>query len=608
MAGIVGFVNTSGDSETLKNMGKLIEHRGPDYEAQYVDEKVHILYKGLNIGYKFEGREKFESDNSVVFITGYIYNEREICAYLSQAGIEVPARYTVAQLISLLYERYGTEYHILLKGSFLITIWDKKIEALVLIKDQFGVQPVFYYQTENGLMFSSELKAFLAHPDFKKEFNSKALRPYLIFQAPATRESFLKGAFKIPEAHNFIYSDRSVRMRQYWDVRFNPEDKPLEEFVNAIEKRVKNSIVEKTNLNQNIGSFLSGGVDSSYLASLLKPDNTFTVGYSVGEFSEIDNAVALSEIIGSENIHEYLEGDECFNKLSEIQYLLDEPSSNPSVVPLYFLSRLAKDAGYNAVISGEGADEFFAGYYEYIVPESMERYKKLPKPLRKFNGFIARQLPTGTKGRNFFMKGGLDTEDFFIGQAKIFSQKEATRLLTSDYKKSPTVKDITAPIYAKVPNYDDLSKKQYLDFHVWMPNDVNLKADRMSMAQSLQIITPLLDNELLEIAEKLPKKYKIQGEKVKFAFRNAALRSLPEEWASRPKLGFPVPIRLWVKDDAYYSEIKQTFTSKEAKQFFNTNELVKLLDEHKQGKKNNQRKIWTVYMFLLWYNEYFVQR
>ena len=608
MAGIAGFVKTSGTIDTLRDMGSLIQHRGPDYNIEYTDDNINLIIKGLKIGYKHEEKELYSDDNVVVAITGYIYNEGELRSFLEENGAEPADDDTMAILIAKLYKKLGTNYNILLKGSFLITIWDKEKMELIIIKDQFGVQPLFYYQTEDGLLFASELKAFLAHPEFKKEFNEKALRPYLIFQAPAIRESFLKGAYKVPEATIFRYKDGNVNLKQYWDLTFEEEKKPIDAYVDDIEKRVKASIDEKTDLSMPIGSFLSGGVDSSYLVSLFKPKNTFTVGYSAGEFSEIDNADALSKIVGSENIHEYLDGDECFNKLGEIQYLLDEPSANPSVVPLYFLSQLAKKSGYSAVLSGEGADEFFGGYFEYIEGDALTRYSKLPKGLRKLGGKIGKKLPTGVKGRNFLMKGGMDVEDWYIGQAKIFSEKEATDLLTADYKDSPTIKDITGPVFAKISGKDDLVKKQYVDFHVWMPNDINLKADRMSMASSVQIIAPLLDNDLLEIAEKLPKKYKVDGENVKVAFRKTAIRNLPEEWAKRPKLGFPVPIRLWVQDDKYYAEIKKAFSSEVAGKFFDRDQLLKILEDHREGKKKNQRKIWTVYMFLVWYNQYFIER
>ena len=608
MAGIAGFVNTKADEKILDEMGRLIKHRGPDYELKYIDDEFKIIFKGLSIGNKYEGKEIYKDEEVIICLTGYIDNYSDLYDYLNNNGIKVSNENSPAELVGKLYKNFGTDYKILLEGSFLITIWDKKKKELILIKDQFGVQPVFYYETGDGIIFASELKAILPHPEFKKEFNKEALRPYLVFQVPALEESFMKGAFKLPPASIFTYSNGKKNIHQYWDIKFNEEENTLEENSEKINQRLIDSVKERTQLSQPLGSFLSGGVDSSYLVSLYKPKNTFTVGYSSSEFSEIDMADDLSNKLGLKNISRVLDGEECMSKLGEIQYMLDEPGSNPSAVPMYFLSKLAKDNGYNAVLSGEGSDEIFAGYFEYTIDKHLASYRKLPKGFRKSMAKSALKKPVGLKGRNFLTKGSPDISDYYIGQAKVFGEKEATDLLKQPYKKAPSFKDITKPFLEKVKDENELIQKQYLDFHVWMPNDINLKADRMTMANSLQVITPILDNELLELAETLPENQKIQGDKVKIAFRNAAIKNLPEEWAKRKKKGFHVPIRYWVKEDKNYEEIKKMFTSKIAEEFFDTEKLVNLLDEHKNGKKMNQRKIWTVYMFLIWYNEYFVKR
>lgn len=608
MAGIAGFVNTKADEKVLQAMGDSIKHRGPDYELRYADSDIKLIYRGLSIGHKSEGKELYSDDKTVVCITGYIENEDELKEYLSRNGVKVNKDMSAAEAVAGLYGKFGTDYDFLIEGSFLITIWDKALKKLIIIKDQFGVQPVFYYETENGIIFASELKALLLHPEFKKEFNGDALKTYLVFQVPVLRESFMKGAFKLPPATVFSYCDGKTDMHTYWDLKFSEKNNSLEENAKLIDEKLKTSVERRTRLSKPIGSFLSGGVDSSYLVSIYKPNNTFTVGYNSEEFSEIGLADGLSEILGIKNISEILTGNECMDKLGEIQYMMDEPSSNPSAVPMYFLSKLAKDNGYSAVLSGEGSDEIFGGYFEYTVREETLKYRKLPKALRKKLADIALKLPVGTKGRNFILQGSPDISDYYIGQAKVFGEVEAEKLLKDTYRNAPGFKDITRPYLEKIRNEDELIQKQYLDFHVWMPNDINLKADRMTMANSVQTVTPILDNSLLELAETLPEDQKVHGSDVKIAFRKAALKNLPEEWAKRKKKGFPVPIRYWVKEDRYYREIRKAFTSETAKKFFDTKKLLLLLDEHKLGIKKNQRKIWTVYMFILWYNEYFVKR
>ena len=610
MAGIAGFINTqAGNHDVLEEMGKLINHRGPDYSDVYEDEKAHIIYKGLSIGHPMEGREMFKGDDTILCITGIVDNHNEIAEYAKEKGVNVKEDSSTSEVLAALYEAEGTAFANRMKGNFLITIWDRKAEELVFIRDVFGFQPIYYYRTDNGgMIFASELKGILAHPEFKKKFNEKALRPYLTFQSPITEETFFKGVWKFPPASSLRFKDGRVSIEKYWTPSFDEQDRSLEEFQDLIQNRVQDSIDEKTALNKKVGSFLSGGVDSSYVASVAKVDKTFTVGYSDKEFSEIDNAVALSKIIGCENINESLDGDECFEKLGDMQYMMDEPSANPSIVPLYFLSKLAKESGVDSVLSGEGADEFFAGYFEYKTPEEIEKYKALPEKLRRFNGRLAKKLPANVKGRNFFMKGGLPVEEYYIGQAKIFTEKETLKMVKPAYKVAPSVKSITDEVYRQVQGLDDISKKQFLDFNLWVIADINPKADRMSMASSLQIITPLLDRDLWEIARTLPQDLKIHDGQEKYAFRQTALRELPEEWATRPKKGFPVPIRHWVRDDKYYAAIMEAFTSEEAKKFFETDQLVKLLEDHRNGKKNNQRKIWTVYVFILWYREYFIKR
>ncbi len=608
MAGIVGFVNSPVDDSVLDKMANTIKHRGPDYRLKYSDENFSLAYNGLNIGYKYEGQELYEDQDLLVAINGYLDNRDEALQLLKEKNLDPKKDLSPAHLVALLYKELGDHLAEVLKGGYIIVIWNKKEKKLRLIRDIFGIQPIFYYKRENKFIFASEAKALLEHPDFIKEFNPQALRPYLIFQAPSLKESFFKNVYKLDEASSLDFYKGQISESRYWQLNFKPVNRPLDQAVDMIDQRVKESIEEKTNLNQEIGSFLSGGVDSSYLASLYRPDKTYTVGFSDKDFSEIDNAQALSDIIGSKNINAFLDPKECFDQLATMQYMLDEPSANPSVVPLFFLSKLAKESGNNVVLSGEGADEFFGGYFEYVTPKEIQKYEKLPRFLRRFNASIAEKLPTGVKGRNFFTKGGLPVEKVFIGQAKIFNEHEALDLLQEPYKKAPAIKDITGPIYENVKKEDDLTKKQYLDFHLWMINDIMLKADRMSMANSLQVITPLLDKDLLDIATSLPSDYRVNDQKAKYAFRLAAKRNLPDEWAKRKKLGFPVPIRLWLRDKDFYEQVKECFESDVAKEFFDQAEILRLLSEHYNNHKNNQRKIWTIYMFLLWYDEYFIKR
>lgn len=395
-----------------------------------------------------------------------------------------------------------------------------------------------------------------------------------------------------------------MNVQRYWSPEFVPVDQqPLDKIVDEIDQVVRESVQAHRISDVKVGSFLSSGVDSSYVASILKPDKTFTVGFSDKNFSEIDNAKALSDELGIENVNEILDSEKCFDKLEEIQYMMDEPHSNPSIVPLYFLAEMAS-RDVTVVLSGEGADELFGGYTEYDTTSSMKKYKKLPKLMRKPLGMIAQQLPE-VRGKNFLIKGGLSPEEWFIGQAKIFEEKEAHGILTKEYNQAPSVKEIVKPYYDMVKQEDDVTKMQHLDLHLWLVDDILLKADKMSMAHSIELRVPFLDREVMNVAAKVPVKYRVNDIDTKYAFRLAAGRALPEESANRKKIGFPVPIRHWLREERYYVKVQTYFESANAALFFDQQEIMALLNDHYQNKANNARKIWTIFMFLVWYKKYF---
>ena len=355
-----------------------------------------------------------------------------------------------------------------------------------------------------------------------------------------------------------------------------------------------------------VGSLLSSGIDSSYIATISKADKTFTVGFDYDKFNEISYAKDLSEKIGTQNFSKLISEEEYWSVLPEIQYYMDEPLADASCVALYFVDKTAAEH-VKVVLSGEGADEFFGGYNIYHEPVSLKGYQRLPKLLRCLAGkFAEKVLPEGMRGRSFLMRGALDVERRFIGNAKRFSVKERKRILkNATPAKSPW--KLTKPFYDKVKHVDDTTKMQYIDMNFWLVGDILLKADKMSMRHSLETRVPFLDKEVYKLSKTIPTKHKLAGGTTKYALRKAAERHIPEATAMKKKLGFPVPITLWLKEDKYYNQVKEAFTSPAAKTFFNTDELVKLLDQHKNGKLDNSKKIWVVYMFLMWYDVYFVR-
>lgn len=605
MAGFISFYNTNKNKDTLDLMLNRIKHRGKDYSIKYEDDQLSLGYNGMDLSYKFDRQELYEDEDLLVLVNGYISNIDylyETCKKeLNTEILESPAK-----MIADLYKIKNKDVANDLKGGYIVTIYEKTSHKLTFIRDRFSIQPIYYYKTEKGLIVVSETKALLDHPDFKKELNKDALVPYLVFQSPSTIETFFKGVFTLPPASILEYKDNKIDISIYWDINFESKNISIDEAIETIDKLVDKSIEEKTKYFEDkskIGQFLSGGVDSSYLASKVRPEKTFTVGYDDKEFSEIDNAKDLSEIIGAKHYSKIIDSNSSFESIEEIAYMCDMPFANLSAVPMYMLSKdTEKEA--NAVFSGEGADELFGGYHEYTEPKYMNIYKKFPKFFRKFLGEKMLHTNKDFKGKNFIIKG-LPVEDHYIGQAKIFHENEARDIVKDEYKTNIRIKDLLDPYFEKVKDKTDLQKKQYLDFHMWMANDIALKADRMNIGNHVQLITPLLDEDLVDFARIMPDDLKIKDNKVKLAFRETALLHLPEEWAKRKKKGYVVPVRNWLKEDRIKKIIEDKLTSDTAKMFFNVDQVKELIEINASGKRPLHRKIWTIYMFLVWYEIYF---
>lgn len=608
MAGIAGFVGTNADKNVLSKMIKSIKHRGPDYELQYIDDFINLSYIGIDLEYEFDRKEIFESDKNIVVVCGYISNIDKLSDIVKQHENNVEKNLIPSKNIELIYRNIGLDVCDVIKGSYLILIYEKESKKLIFIRDRFGSQPLYYYQTKNGLVFASEIKAILEHPEFVKELNTEAIVPYLVFQSPSLKETFFKNVYTVYPASYLIYNG-NIKEEYYWDIKFAPQSMDLDYASNKINEILENSIKNKTKYFKNkdlIGQSLSGGVDSSYLASRFRPKRTFTVGYNDKEFSEIDNARELSKIIGSEHIAEVIDADISFKDIEKMAYIFDMPLANLSAIPMYYLSKRVSEFT-NVVMSGEGSDEFFGGYYEYTEPKCMNTYKKLPLSIRKILGNKMLKMDKDFKGKNFIVKG-LPTEEWYIGQAKIFHENEALNVVKGKYRKTKKIKDITSEYFNKVKDLSDIQKKQYLDFHLWMINDIDLKADRMNIAHSVQLITPILDEDLLDFARKLPDNLKIQENKVKIAFRNAAIKYLPDDWAKRKKLGYVVPLKKWIKEEKFSEKIFEKLTGEIANKFFNIEEIKKIIADNISGKRPNHKKIWTLYMFIVWYEEYFIKR
>lgn len=611
MCGFVGFTGMLANRrEILQRMADRIIHRGPDSEGFYLDgerddDACALGFRRLSIIDLASGSQPMENeDGSVVIVfNGEIYNFEELRMVLMERGHVFRTRCDT-EVILHGYEEYGTEIVKKLRGMFAFVIRDKKHHRLFGARDPFGIKP-FYYATprENVLLFGSEIKSFLEHPDFHPAVNPNALRAYLTFQYSSMAETFFSGVYKLPAAHYFVYENGKMTTQRYWEVDFTKKTTlSYEECACQIDARVRESVKVHRISDVPVGSFLSGGVDSSYITACLMPENTFSVGFGGERFDETGEAAELSARLGIRNFIDHLTAEECMAAFPTIQYHMDEPQSNPSSVPLYFLAKLAREH-VTVVLSGEGADEIYAGYEWYNDTPLMRRYKHIPAPFRRAAAGITRHLPY-FKGHDFILHGTGRPEDYFIGQAYVFPETEALSILREPYRHGPSVRDIVTPIYKEAAGLSEVEKKQYLDLHLWLQGDILLKADKMSMAHSLELRVPYLDKCVMEEAATIPVSYKLDGHDTKAVLRTAANKTLPDAWAHRPKKGFPVPIRDWLREDNIYSAVRADLTSDTAAEYFDTNALAKLLDDHKSGAARNQRKVWTAYTFLTWHKQF----
>lgn len=611
MCGFTGFTNFIKDDGTvLGRMMDRIVHRGPDASGQFVDTDIALGFRRLSIIDLAEGGQPmFNEDKSLVLVfNGEIYNFKELRAELLEKG-HIFANNSDSEVLLHGFEEWGENMVPRLRGMFAFVIFDRRDRSLFAARDMFGIKPFYYTFMGESFIFGSEIKSFLEHPDFKKELNEEALAHYLSFQYSPTEETFFKGVYKLPPAHYFTFKNGEMKKTRYFKPDFNSKDGVLEYFADLTDKAVRESVAAHKIADVEVGSFLSSGIDSSYIAEAANVDKTFTVGFESPDgdrYNEIHFAKKFADTIGVENISKIITPEEYWGTFPKIQYHMDEPLADPAAIALYFVSELASKY-VKVVMSGEGADELFGGYRIYQEPITLTAYDKLPFCIRRVISRVCEHLPQ-KHGINYLVRRGKTIEERFIGNASIFSTKERNALLKSETaKKAVSPQVLCSKFYNEVKDKDDITKMQYLDINMWLMGDILLKADKTSMANSLELRVPFLDKKVMELAETIPLNCRVNTKTTKLALRKAAEKTLPKLTAEKDKLGFPVPIRVWLKEDKYYNTVKEEFTGDIADKFFNTEKLVALLDNHRAGKADNSRRIWTVYTFIIWYKQYFTE-
>ena len=603
MCGFVGYINKEKDKkDNIKKMADLIAHRGPDSEGYYTDENIALGFRRLSIIDLNNGSQPIynEDKSKVIIFNGEIYNFEPLRKDLIKKGHTFTTK-TDTEVILHGYEEYGEKILDKLRGMFAFVIYDKNTKELFAARDFYGIKPLYYAKMGNTFIFGSEIKSFLIHPHFKKELNYKMLEYYLTFQYSPGNETFFKNVYKLMPGHYLKYKNGKLEIKKYYEIKFKQDkSKTYDEWKQGIKERLADSIKAHKISDVEVGSFLSSGVDSSYIAACSDVDKTFTVGFNNEKYSEINYAKDLSEKINTQNISKIITKEEYFKNLPNIIYYMDEPVADPSAIALYFVTQVASE-NVKVSLSGEGADEIFGGYNIYQEPLTDAWYYKIPYPIRFAIGKVASIFPH-KRGINFLIRRGLKLEDRFIGNAFIFNNKEVKKILRNK-RKTKGFQDLTKPYYDKVAGKDDITKMQYIDFNFWLVGDILTKADKMSMANSLEVRVPFLDRPLIDYATSLPTEYKVDKNTTKKIFRDIASEVLEDKVSTKKKLGFPVPIRVWLKEDETYESVRKVFMKDD--KFFNQKAILKLLDDHKKGKADNSRKIWTIYVFLIWYEIFF---
>ena len=602
MCGIAGFISPArADAAALAPMLARIAHRGPDGQGTFVEGPAALGHCRLAIIDLQGGAQPLYSEdkNFVVVFNGEIYNYRELTAELTALGHTFTTR-TDTEVLLHGWEQWGRELLPRLRGMFAFALWDRRAQVLFCARDMFGIKPLYYCRCADGtLLFASEIKAFLDHPSFEKQLNTAQLPLYLSCQYSPGRDTFFAGVQKLLPGHFLEFSEGIVRTTRWVQPAFLPGDTPPAP--DELEAVLRQSAEAHKIADVEVAGFLSGGVDSAYLTALARPARTYTISYAEPKYDESFHARALARNLGLRNRVRCISPGEFWDAVPAVQYHMDEPMADAAAVALYFLNReAARDV--KVVLSGEGADELFGGYNIYRDPFTARWYNRLPPWLRGGLGAAASLLPPGP-GVNFLVRRGLSLEERYFGPTALLTEREKRRLLPG-YEGDGDPVCLTESSWDMTEDQDPVTRMQQVDLQLWLAGDILLKADKMSMAHSLELRVPYLDKEVFALAAALPAAAKANARMTKIALRQAAARTLPPSAAARKKLGFPVPVRDWLRQEPYTSRVRAVFSRPAAGEFFNVRLLHTMLNHHLHGG-DCWRQIWCVYSFLIWYEQFF---
>ncbi|MDE6781155.1 MAG: asparagine synthase (glutamine-hydrolyzing) [Ruminococcus sp.] len=503
---------------------------------------------------------------------GHIRNWKQLCEELKADLLPLENRdEREKQIIAKAYEKWGHDMADHIYGMFAFALDDNG--KIFCMRDQFGTKPFYYYQTENKLLFGTTIKKIMEQDGFVKEVNTDMLQIYMSLTYVAGEDTFFKGVKKLMPGHWLEYENGRLTVERYWTPTFNPDNsKTVDEWADEIHSTIQKVFPEVKEEGETAESFLSGGVDSSYVLAMSDVEVTDSCGYDDERFDESGLAKQTADILGRENNRCLITPEEYFNIVPYVMYNMEQPLGDASAIA-FAIACKATAEHTKICYSGEGADEFFGGYNMY---RNAERY-------------------------------GDNLKNFYVGNTNIMKEDEKQKILKS-YNPDVLPINLVKYIYDETEGLDPLTKMSDVDIQIWLEGDIYLNVDKMSTAAGLEIRMPLTDMRVFDIAARMPSEYKVNAETNKVAFRTAAAKVLPDEIAFRKKLGFIVPIRIWLADERYNSDVRAKFSSEMAEKFFNINEINEIFNDYINGNSDNWRKVWTIYTFLVWYEEYFIKR
>ncbi len=620
MCGIAGVVDTSGNlnESLLEKMSEVIRHRGPDDNGIYIDREkgVGFVHRRLSIIDLKSGHQPMYSydDSCVITFNGEIYNYKNINAELLKEGLKFRTNSDTETILNV-YLKYGIDGFNLLNGMFAFAIYDKKKNKVVLARDNFGVKPLYYSFTTNGLTFGSEIKAILQNKDYKRELDYSAFNSFLTYRYNPSPQTLFKNIFKLKPGEYLEYNLDGSCMLNFFD-KSEPEidntikeADAVEEYIRLLEKSVNRQLTSDVP----VGLFLSGGIDSAVLGHFMKNEikenyDSFTIGFTgEGSYNEINDANYSAEVIGSKNYTRTLSKEEYINFFQKSFYYLEEPVAEATVPAIYYLSQLAS-AHVKVVLAGQGADEPLAGYKRYYGESKISKYQTLLNLLPL--NLLSEMLPRNERLKRASYASQFTNEiERFLAIYTIFTPEQKSKLLKDDVKNKMSDEDLDLlrPLYGRTEKLDNsLSKILFIDTRMKLSDDLLMFGDKMTMANSLEMRVPYLDKDLVNFLETLPSDLKLRGSKHKYIHKKAAEKWLPKEIINRKKRGFETPMDEWLQG-SFADDAKIIFNDKNSasRNFFNLDYLNIMIDLHKSGKENYLRHIFALLSFEMWYKTFF---